>query len=457
MDTNQATYKDCGHQTMHITVEDGRSMECDILTIIRLNGKDYVALSPKDDPEQAYLYGFGLNDEGNPDLRSLTEKKELDAVVKAFEHWLENADDRVPVDVFSGFLGAGKTTLIKKLLKESYAGQQVVLIENEFGVENIDAGFLQDSGVEIREISAGCICCSMVGDFTSALKEILSRFHPDRILIEPSGVGKLSDVIRAVEKTAPEQLYLDRAITVVDATKGRIYMRNFGEFYNDQIKYAQGIVLSRTNGLAESRIAACLNAIRELNTTAPVITTPWEQLDGEQIFDAIAGVDDVDLDLSEVLAEMHQQDHEEHEHHQHEHEEHHHDEHCCHDHQHEHEGHHHDHHCHEHHHDHEGHCCCHDHEHHHAEDVFSSWGGETVSTYSKDELKAALTKLDSGELGQILRAKGIVQAAEGGWWHFDYVPESMDIRPGAAAIIGKLCVIGAELQEEALSQLFKRK
>ena len=382
------------------------------------------------------------------------------------------------IDIVSGFLGAGKTTLIKKLLAEAFPGEKLVLIENEFGEISIDGGFLKDSGVQISEMSSGCICCSLVGDFNKALKDVHEQFHPDRILIEPSGVGKLSDVIVAVENTVKDvpDMKLNSFVTVADATKVKIYMKNFGEFYNNQIESAGTIILSRTQRLSQEKLEAAVALLREKNPNAAILTTPWDQLDGMTILSAIEKVSLADELLAHMRAE-HEADEAEHEH---EHHHHHHDEdehdhdHCCHhhdhddddddDHDHEHCCHHHhdeaehDHDHHHHHHDGEEcddpHCGCH-HHHHHADEVFTSWGTETVKAYSEAELEHILTALDSGEYGAILRAKGIVAAADGGQWlHYDFVPEEHQVRRGPADYTGRICVIGSQLKEDKLSQLF---
>ena len=382
------------------------------------------------------------------------------------------------IDIVSGFLGAGKTTLIKKLLAEAFPGEKLVLIENEFGEISIDGGFLKDSGVQISEMSSGCICCSLVGDFNKALKDVHEQFHPDRILIEPSGVGKLSDVIVAVENTVKDvpDMKLNSFVTVADATKVKIYMKNFGEFYNNQIESAGTIILSRTQRLSHEKLEAAVALLREKNPNAAILTTPWDQLDGMTILSAIEKVSLADELLAHMRAE-HEADEAEHEH---EHHHHHHDEdehdhdHCCHhhdhddddddDHDHEHCCHHHhdeDEHDHEHHHHHhdgeecdDPHCGCH-HHHHHADEVFTSWGTETVKAYSEAELEHILTALDSGEYGAILRAKGIVAAADGGQWlHYDFVPEEHQVRRGPADYTGRICVIGSQLKEDKLSQLF---
>ena len=369
------------------------------------------------------------------------------------------------IDIFSGFLGAGKTTLIKKLIKEAYAGQKLVLIENEFGEIGIDGGFLQDAGINITEMNSGCICCSLVGDFAKALHQVLEQFAPDRILIEPSGVGKLSDVIRAVQNAETAGAQLNGFTTVADAKKCKMYMKNFGEFYNDQVSHASTIILSRTDGMSEEKLAAVTALLREKNPTATLITTPWDQLAGAQILSAMDRKDTLQVEMEQLLKEE-QEHHHDYEH-EHEHE-HHHDHEdgdgcCCHDHDHEH---HHDHdhdHDHEHHHDHdhgEGCTCgCHDHDHHHhhhADEVFTSWGKETTHTYTKDEIKGALSALDdAARCGTVLRAKGIVPGENGEWIHFDYVPEETSVRTGPAGITGRLCIIGAGLHEDELLRLFR--
>ena len=382
------------------------------------------------------------------------------------------------IDIVSGFLGAGKTTLIKKLLAEAYKGEKLVLIENEFGEINIDGGFLKESGIQISEMSAGCICCSLVGDFNKALREVVEQFHPDRILIEPSGVGKLSDVIVAVENTVKDvpDMKLNSFVTVADATKVKIYMKNFGEFYNNQIESAGTIILSRTQRLSQEKLEAAVALLREKNPNAAILTTPWDQLDGMTILSAIEKVSLADELLAHMRAEHEADEAEhEHEHHHHHHDENEHDhDHCCHhhdhddddddDHDHEHCCHHHhdeDEHDHDHHHHHhdgeecdDPHCGCH-HHHHHADEVFTSWGTETVKAYSEAELEHILTALDSGEYGAILRAKGIVAAADGGQWlHYDFVPEEHQVRRGPADYTGRICVIGSQLKEDKLSQLF---
>ena len=402
------------------------------------------------------------------------------------------------IDIFSGFLGAGKTTLIRKLISEAFKGEKLVLIENEFGEIAIDGGFLQDAGIEITEMSQGCICCSLVGDFGKALRQVLETYHPDRILIEPSGVGKLSDVIRAVQNLHMEDVTLNSFTTVADANKCKMYMKNFGEFYNDQIEHANSIILSRTDGIKPEKLEACVALLREHNQNATIITTPWDQLTGAQILETMEHKNTLEEELKllaeETEHEHHHHDHEEHDehctcgchdhhdddedehehhhHHDHDHEEH--DEHCtcgCHDHhdddedEHEHHHHHdhdheeHDEHCtcgcHDHDHDHDEHDHEHHHHHHHADEVFTSWGTETTRKFTKDEIEHILEELDNSEkYGMILRAKGIVAGRDGEWIHFDYVPEETSVRNGSAGVIGRLCVIGSHINEAAIEALF---
>ena len=380
------------------------------------------------------------------------------------------------IDIVSGFLGAGKTTLIKKLLAEAYKGEQLVLIENEFGEINIDGGFLKESGIQISEMSAGCICCSLVGDFNKALKDVQNQFHPDRILIEPSGVGKLSDVIVAVENTVKDvpDMKLNSFVTVADATKVKVYMKNFGEFYNNQIEAAGTIILSRTQKMTQEKLEAAVAMLREKNADAAIITTPWDELDGKAILSAIEKVSLADELLEKMRAE-HEADEHEHHHHHHDGEcddpncscHHHHDDddddddHDEHEHHHDHEEHehHHDHDHDHHHHDHDEdecddpNCSCH-HHHHHADEVFISWGKETPKVYAQTDIDRILTALDSGEYGAILRAKGIVNGADGAWIEFDYVPEEHEIRAGHPDYTGRLCVIGSNLKEDKLAELF---
>ena len=402
------------------------------------------------------------------------------------------------VDVFSGFLGAGKTTLIKKLIAEAYAGEKLVLIENEFGEIGVDGGFMKDAGIEVTEMNSGCICCSLTGDFRAALHEVCERYAPDRILIEPSGVGKLSDIVTAVEQASDGELTINALCTVVDAGKCKMYMRNFGEFFNNQVESAGCIILSRTVGIKEEKLAECVALLREKNPGAVIITTPWDELSGAQILDAMEKRDTLTAALESIERE-HEEDedeHEHHHHHDHEHEEHEHHHHfdengncscgCHHDDDedddgHEHEHHHHDHDEHEHHHDHGEECGCgHDHEHHHhdhdehdhehecgcghhhhhhghdADEVFTSWGMETAKKFTEDGLRAALAALeDEAKYGAVLRAKGIVAASEGEWIHFDYTPGEINIRRGSAGVTGRLCVIGHELHEDAVAELFR--
>ena len=353
------------------------------------------------------------------------------------------------IDIISGFLGAGKTTLIKRLLADALKGEQVVLIENEFGEIGIDGGFLKDAGIVVNEMNAGCICCSLVGDFGKALHDVVDQYHPDRILIEPSGVGKLSDVIAAVQN-AHLDVQLNSFVTVVDALKAKMYLKNFGEFFENQVAHAGAILLSRTAECPEKRLDETVAMLRGLNEHARIVTTPWKDLTGEQLLSTMEGSRDL---VAEVLEEIAHEPHHEHHHH------HEHDEHCtcgCHDHDHHHEhDHDHDHDHEHHHHDHDGHCCCgHDHD-HDADEVFTSWGKETTRKYTEDELNAALTALGDVTLGTVLRAKGIVPCADGGeWLHFDYVPGAPEIRRGTADYTGRLCVIGSELDEERIAALF---
>ena len=383
------------------------------------------------------------------------------------------------IDIYSGFLGAGKTTLIKKMIAEGYKGEKLVLIENEFGEIGIDGGFLQEAGIAITEMNSGCICCSLVGDFGKALKKVIAEYHPDRILIEPSGVGKLSDVIGAVNKVTGDDVTLGNTVAVADATKVKVYMKNFGEFYNNQIETASTILLSRTDTIAQDKLDAAVALIREHNAVATVVTTPWDQLTGAQILEAMEGKASLAAELAaleqeRLKLEEEEEDVEEEEHHHHHH--HHDDEddddehHCCHHHHDDDDDH--DHHCCHHHHDedddddHDHHCCCHHHHdeddegeehhhhHHHADEVFTSWGVETSRKFTVENVKEALTGLDSGSYGIILRAKGIVPAEDGKWIHFDFVPGEENVRFGTADVTGKLCVIGSKLDEEGLACLF---
>ncbi len=420
------------------------------------------------------------------------------------------------IDIYSGFLGAGKTTLIKKMIQEGYSGEKLVLIENEFGEIGIDGGFLQDAGVNITEMNSGCICCSLVGDFGKALEQVIHDYHPDRVIIEPSGVGKLSDVIGAVNKVVSQNVTLGNTVAVVDVGKVKVYMKNFGEFYANQIETASTIVLSRTDSVPQAKLDAAVAQLREHNDKATIVTTPWPQLTGAQILEALEGQATLAKELARLQEEHHHHEHHhdgectcghhhDHEHHHHDHEEgecccghhhhdheageccghheHHHHEECpadhfgdehCHEHHHGHEDeehchHHHEHHhehgeecgCghhHEHHHEHDEHCTCgchdHDHHHHHADEVFTSWGVETARKFTVEAIEAALKELDTGDYGLVLRAKGIVPAADGSWIHFDYVPEEHNVRLGGADITGKLCVIGSKLDEAKVARLF---
>ena len=383
------------------------------------------------------------------------------------------------VDIYSGFLGAGKTTLIKKMIAEGYKGQKLVLIENEFGEIGIDGGFLQDAGINITEMNSGCICCSLVGDFGKALTKVINEYHPDRIIIEPSGVGKLSDVIGAVNKVTGPDVTLGYTVAVVDAGKVKVYTKNFGEFYNNQVETASTIILSRTDAIPQAKLDAAVEILREHNSVATVITTPWGELTGEQLISAMEGKASLAAELAKLESERLEAEEEEEEHH------HHHDDDDEDDDEHEHHHHHHDDDDddeHEHHHDHDGHCCCHDdeehahhhhhhddeehdenctcgchdhhHHHHHADEVFTSWGTETARKFEKQTVENALKALDSGDYGAILRAKGILPAVDGTWIHFDYVPEEHNVRTGSADVTGKLCVIGSKLDEKGIAELF---
>ena len=373
------------------------------------------------------------------------------------------------IDIFSGFLGAGKTTLIKKLISEGYKGQKLVLIENEFGEIGIDGGFLQDAGINITEMNSGCICCSLVGDFGRALTQVIEQYHPDRILIEPSGVGKLSDVIGAVNKVTNDEVTLGYTVAVADAGKVKVYMKNFGEFYNNQVETASTIVLSRTDAIPQAKLDAAVAMLREHNKVATIVTTPWSALTGEQLIAAMEGKASLAAELAKMEMERLEDEDEDEHHHEHHHDhdhccdhdhEHHHDhDHCCCGHDHEEEHHHHEHEEHDHDHGEGCTCGCHDHDHHHhhhhADEVFTSWGVETARKFDRAAIENALQALDSGKYGMILRAKGIVPASDGSWIHFDFVPEEHDIRTGPADITGKLCVIGSKLDEAGLKALFE--
>ena len=388
---------------------------------------------------------------------------------------IERIDETMAkIDIISGFLGAGKTTLIKKLIAEAFEGEKLVLIENEFGEIGIDGGFLKEAGIQITEMNSGCICCSLVGDFGESLKEVLTKYSPDRVIIEPSGVGKLSDVIKAV-KNIGDEVQINSTATVVDASKCKMYMKNYGEFYNNQIEYAGTVILSRTQNVSADKLDACLKMIREKNEEASIITTPWDDIQGKNIVEAMEKVNSLEKELLEEHEHHHHDGecgcghHHDHDHHDHEHDHdgecgcgHHHD-HDHHDHEHDHDGecgcgHHHDHDHHDHEHDHDGECGCghhHDHHHHHADDVFTSWGVETAHKFTEEELTEILHKLaETKDYGDVLRAKGIVAAAEGEWFHFDLVPEETEVRRGAADFTGRICVIGADLKEDAIKELF---
>ena len=371
---------------------------------------------------------------------------------------IERIDETMAkIDIISGFLGAGKTTLIKKLIAEAFEGEKLVLIENEFGEIGIDGGFLKEAGIQITEMNSGCICCSLVGDFGEALKEVLTKYSPDRVIIEPSGVGKLSDVIKAV-KNIGDEVQINSTATVVDASKCKMYMKNYGEFYNNQIEYAGTVILSRTQNVSADKLDACLKMIREKNEEASIITTPWDDIQGKNILEAMEKVNSLEKELLEEHEHHHHDGecgcghHHDHDHHDHEH---HHDGECGCGHHHDHDHHDHDH-DHEHHHD--GECGCghhHDHHHHHADDVFTSWGVETAHKFTEEELTEILHKLaETKDYGDVLRAKGIVAAAEGEWFHFDLVPEETEVRRGAADFTGRICVIGADLKEDAIKELF---
>ena len=375
------------------------------------------------------------------DVRKVSAyKAEMQEIIYSKDIMEDN--EMTKVDIISGFLGAGKTTLIAKLLKEAFPGEQVVLIENEFGEIGIDGGFLKESGVEIREMNSGCICCSLVGDFGTSLKEVVEKYHPDRIIIEPSGVGKLSDVIKAVKDLHIEnEIRLNSASTVADASKVKVYMKNFGEFFNNQIEHAGTIILSRTQNVSEAKLKTDIELIRSLNKDAHIITTPWDDINGKQILDAMENVTNLELEMLEEAAAKAAEEHEHEHHHDHDGECG-----CGHDHEH------------EHHHDHDGECSCghdHHHGHHHADEVFTSWGVETPDKYDKETLSEILRKLsETDDYGDILRAKGMLPTPEGKWMFFDLVPEEYEIRDGEPEITGRICVIGAKLKEDALKELF---
>ena len=361
------------------------------------------------------------------------------------------------IDIYSGFLGAGKTTLIKKMISEGYQGEKLVLIENEFGEIGIDGGFLQEAGINITEMNSGCICCSLVGDFGRALEQVIGEYHPDRVIIEPSGVGKLSDVIGAVEKVTCDDVVLGNTVAVVDANKVKVYMKNFGEFYNNQVETASCIVLSRTDSVPQKKLDTAVEMLKEHNPNATVVTTPWGELTGAQLKEAMEGGATIAKIIAELKAAQHHHVHDEHctcGCHDHDHEHHHHHDHEHHHHDHDHDHHHHDHE--HHHHEHDEHCTCgcHDHHHHHADEVFTSWGTETHKKFTMDFVRGCLEELDKGTYGMVLRAKGILAVEDGSWIHFDFVPGEMDLRAGGSDTTGKLCVIGSKLDEHGIQQLF---
>ena len=480
------------HDTIKLTLEDDSVMECNVLTALECNGKDYIALVPVE-PEtegDVFLYGFKEIAENDIELINIEDKQELNDVFNAFEKWCDEQEEGlIPVDVYSGFLGAGKTTLIKKMIKEAYAGEKVVLIENEFGEISIDGGFLKDSGVEITEMNSGCICCSLVGDFGKSLRKVVEDYSPDRIIIEPSGVGKLSDVLKAVEGVAEDTpIILNSYTAVVDVKKYAKYIKLFGEFFIDQIQSAGLVILSRTKDIDEHELEKCTDALNELNPNALIITTDWDEIDGKQIKEVMESGFDLDAE-DEYFDELefdedgcccghdHDDEHEHHHHHHHdddeecccghdhddEHEHHHHhhddDEECCCDHDHEHEHHH-------HHHDDDEECCCghhhddedgHHHHHHHADDVFTSMGIETVRKFGESEMKDILSDLTNTEkYGMVIRAKGIVPSTDGKWIHFDYVPDEYEVRFGSADVTGHIVVIGTDLKKDELTKIFKK-
>ena len=404
------------HDTIKITLEDDSVMECKVLTVFECNGKEYLALVPEH-PEtegDVYLYGFIEHRENEIELLNIEDKQELNDVINAFEKWCdEQEEDMIPVDVYSGFLGAGKTTLIKKMIAEAYAGEKVVLIENEFGEISIDGGFLKEAGVEITEMNSGCICCSLVGDFGESLRKVVADYNPDRIIIEPSGVGKLSDVIKAVEGVAEDTpIILNSYTAVVDVKKYAKYIKLFGEFFIDQIQSAGLVVLSRTKDISEDELEKCTDALNEINPNALIITTDWNEINGKQILDVMESGFDLDYE-DEYFDDIHYEDEEE--------------------------------------------CCCGHHHHHHADEVFSSIGIETVRRFEEKETNEILAALaDNEKYGTVLRAKGIVPSENGKWIHFDYVPDEYEVRFGCADVTGHIVVIGTDLNREAIEKLFKK-
>ena len=428
------------HDTIKITLEDDSVMECKVLTVFDCNDKEYLALVPEQ-PEtegDVFLYGFIEHAENEIELINIEDKQELNDVINAFEKWCDEQEDNlIPVDIYSGFLGAGKTTLIKKMIAEAYAGEKVVLIENEFGEISIDGGFLKDAGIEITEMNSGCICCSLVGDFGESLRKVVADFSPDRIIIEPSGVGKLSDVIKAVEGVAEDTpIALNAYTAVVDVKKYAKYIKLFGEFFIDQIQSAGLVVLSRTKDISEDELEKCTDALNEINPNALIITTDWDEINGKQILDVMESGFDLAYE-DEYIEGIGYEDEEE----------------CCcghHDDDDEHEHHHH------HHHEDGEECCC-GHHHHHADEVFSSIGIETVRKFGEEEMNSILAGLtDEEKYGTVLRAKGIVPSAEGKWIHFDYVPDEYEVRFGSADVTGHVVVIGTNLNEDELRKLFKK-
>ena len=465
------------HDSIKITLEDDTVMECNILTVLECNGKEYVALVPvhPENEGDVFLYGFIEHKENEIELINIEDKKELNDVLNAFEKWCDEEEDNLcPVDIYSGFLGAGKTTLIKKMIAEAYQGEKVVLIENEFGEISIDGGFLKEAGVQITEMNSGCICCSLVGDFGESLRKVVSEYAPDRIIIEPSGVGKLSDVIKAVEGVCEDTpIVLNSYISVVDVKKYAKYLKLFGEFFTDQIQSAGAVILSRTKDIGEEELEKCTDALNEINPNALIITTDWDEITGKQILDVMESGFELEFDDEYIDIPDDDDDDDDHCCHHHHHDDddddddhcchhHHHDDdddddddHCCHHHHHdddddddEHE--------HEHHHHHDGECSC-GHHHHHADEVFTSWGSETVKKFTEEEVKEILVKLsDSEKYGTILRSKGIVMSKDGRWIHFDYVPDESNVRFGNADVTGRLVVIGTNLNEPELEALFKK-
>jgi len=473
MSNNEQT-KHHHHDTIKLTLEDDSVMECKVLTVFDCNEKEYLALVPEH-PEtegDVYLYGFIEHKENEIELINIEDKQELNDVINAFEKWCDEQEaSLIPVDIYSGFLGAGKTTLIKKMIAEAYAGEKVVLIENEFGEISIDGGFLKEAGVQITEMNSGCICCSLVGDFGESLRKVVADYSPDRVIIEPSGVGKLSDVIKAVEGVAEDTpIALNSYVAVVDVKKYSKYIKLFGEFFIDQIQSAGLVVLSRTKDIDENELEKCTDALNEINPNSLIITTDWDEIDGKQILNVMESgfdllyedeyIEGIGFEDEDDCCCGHHHDHddecccghhhdEEHDHHHHDHD----DECCC--------GHHHDEEHDHHHHDHDGECCCghhHDGEHHHhADEVFSSWGTETVKRFSEKEMNDILASLsDTEKFGTVLRSKGIVQSDNGKWIHFDFVPDEYEVRFGNADVTGRVVVIGTGLNETELEKLFKK-